>query len=424
MIKFILKGILRDKSRSMFPVMTVAAGAFLAVFFYAFMSGVFSDMFKTITLYDTGHVRVVTRAYHELIDQLPNDLAMLEADDMLAKLRAEKPEMLWTPRIRFGGLLDIPDENGETLSQGPVIGMGVDLRSPGSPEHQILEIKDKIIEGRMPEKKNELLITKGFAEKINAKVGDDATLISSTMYGSMAMHTFNISGIIEFGVVALDRNAIVADIEDVRLALDMENAASEIVGYTQDLLFDDEESLKIQQEFNKKYFNEKDEFSPKMISLRDGSGFGYYLDIMDYYFAIIIGVFMFAMSIVLWNSGLLNSLRRYGEIGVRLAMGEPKGVLYRRMILESIIIGIIGSAIGTVLGLAISYYLQIVGIDFGSMMQKSEIMIMNVYRCKVTLSSYYIGFMPGVLASALGTIFAGIGIYRRQTANLFKELEV
>jgi putative ABC transport system permease protein len=387
-------------------VRTVAAGAFLAVFFYAFMSGVFSDMFKTITLYDTGHVRVVTRAYHELIDQLPNDLAMLEADDMLAKLRAEKPEMLWTPRIRFGGLLDIPDENGETLSQGPVIGMGVDLRSPGSPEHQILEIKDKIIEGRMPEKKNELLITKGFAEKINAKVGDDATLISSTMYGSMAMHTFNISGIIEFGVVALDRNAIVADIEDVRLALDMENAASEIVGYTQDLLFDDEESLKIQQEFNKKYFNEKDEFSPKMISLRDGSGFGYYLDIMDYYL------------------GLLNSLRRYGEIGVRLAMGEPKGVLYRRMILESIIIGIIGSAIGTVLGLAISYYLQIVGIDFGSMMQKSEIMIMNVYRCKVTLSSYYIGFMPGVLASALGTIFAGIGIYRRQTANLFKELEV
>jgi len=296
--------------------------------------------------------------------------------------------------------------------------------SPDSPEHEILEIKDKIIEGRMPEKKNELLITKGFAEKINARVGDDATLISSTMYGSMAMHTFNISGIVQFGVAALDRSAVVADIEDVRIALDMEGAAGEIVGYTKDLLFADKEMVTIQQEFNKKYLDEKDEFSPKMIGLRDGSGFGYYLDIMDYYFVVIIGIFMFAMSIVLWNSGLLNSLRRYGEIGVRLAMGEPKGVLYRRMILESAIIGIIGSAIGTALGLAISYYLQIVGIDFGYMMQKSEIMIMNVYRARVTFGCYYMGFIPGVLASVLGTMFAGIGIYRRQTANLFKELEV
>lgn len=35
-------------------------------------------------------------------------------------------------------------------------------------------------------------------------------------------------------------------------------------------------------------------------------------------------IFIVAMSIVLWNAGLMGSLRRYGEIGIRLAMGEDK----------------------------------------------------------------------------------------------------
>jgi putative ABC transport system permease protein len=32
--------------------------------------------------------------------------------------------------------------------------------------------------------------------------------------------------------------------------------------------------------------------------------------------------------------------------------------------------------------------------------------------------------MPGLIAPLLGTMAAGIGIYRRQTSQLFKELEV
>jgi len=129
------------------------------------------------------------------------------------------------------------------------------------------------------------------------------------------------------------------------------------------------------------------------------------------------------MAIVLWNSGLLNSLRRYGEIGIRLAMGEPKGTLYRRMIAEAVFVGILGSIIGTVLGLAVSYYLQYVGWDMTGLMKNSEVLMQDVFRTRVTLASYYIGFVPGVIASVLGTMFAGIGIYRRQTSQLFKELE-
>jgi putative ABC transport system permease protein len=58
------------------------------------------------------------------------------------------------------------------------------------------------------------------------------------------------------------------------------------------------------------------------------------------------------------------------------------------------------------------------------MMQKSTIFISSVVHARVTPTSYYIGFFPGLIASVLGTMFAGIGIYKRQTSQLFKELEV
>ncbi|MBN2355983.1 FtsX-like permease family protein, partial [candidate division KSB1 bacterium] len=132
---------------------------------------------------------------------------------------------------------------------------------------------------------------------------------------------------------------------------------------------------------------------------------------------------IFAMSIVLWNAGLLGGLRRYGEIGVRLAIGEYKGHIYRSMVVESIVIGLAGSVIGTAAGVALVYYIQVHGIDFSSMFENSGLMINTVIRTHVTAQSYYLGFIPGLFATVLGTMLAGIGIYRRNTAQLFKEFE-
>jgi len=50
-------------------------------------------------------------------------------------------------------------------------------------------------------------------------------------------------------------------------------------------------------------------------------------------------------------------------------------------------------------------------------------MVSNVWRAQVTPASYVIGFIPGLLATFLGTSISGIGIYRRQTSTLMKELE-
>ena len=50
-------------------------------------------------------------------------------------------------------------------------------------------------------------------------------------------------------------------------------------------------------------------------------------------------------------------------------------------------------------------------------------MMPGVFRAQITNATWYIGFIPGLVSTQLGTMLAGIGIYKRQTAQLFKELE-
>ena len=204
----------------------------------------------------------------------------------------------------------------------------------------------------------------------------------------------------------------------------MEGAAGEILGYFNNGLYEDKKATALMTDFNRGYAADKDEYAPVMIRLRDQGGMAEYLDIANAMGAIMVSIFVMAMSVVLWNAGLLGGLRRYSEFGVRLALGEEKKHIYRTLLYEGLLIGIIGSIAGTAVGLGASYYLQVVGVDLGDMMQRSTLMMPSVVKTRITPVAFYIGFIPGVFSMVMGNALAGIAIYKRNTASLFKELEV
>jgi putative ABC transport system permease protein len=321
-------------------------------------------------------------------------------------------------------MLDAPDENGETRSQGPAIAVAADLLTPGSKEPERLNLENILVRGSLPDNPGEILISDKFATNLEVGPGDNVTLMGSTMYGSMTFYNFTIAGTIRFGVAVMDRGAIIVDISDAQAALDMDNASSEILGYLPGGHYISEEAAAVCNDFNNKYSDPGDEFSPVMLKMTDQNEIlQWYLAIMDNVSSLVAFIFIFAMSIVLWNTGLIGGLRRYGEVGIRLAIGESKGHIYKSMIYESLLIGIIGSAFGTVLGLLLSYWLQEKGIDVSGMMKGATMMMPGSFHARIIPEAYYIGFIPGLFSSTLGTMLSGIGIYRRQTARLFKELE-
>ncbi|MDG1039578.1 MAG: FtsX-like permease family protein [Polaribacter sp.] len=423
MIQFLLKGILRDRSRSLLPIIITALGVGLTVLLSGYMKGAFGDVIDQNARFETGHVKIMTQAYAENKDQIPNDLSLLEASKWVETLHTEFAEMQWIQRIKFGGLIDVPDADGNTKAQGPASGMALQLFDTNSGENERMNIEASLVIGTIPEKSGEAIIGHDFAAKLNLKLGDEITFFGSTMNGSMTFKTFVISGTIKFGTSVMDKGALLIDISDAQLMLDMENATGEILGYLKSGVYNEEVVSKITSTFNNKYKN-TDEFSPEMFTLREQNNLASMLDYGDVMSGLVIFIFVLAMSIVLWNTGLLGGLRRYQEFGIRLALGEAKSKIYGSMVLESVLIGIIGSALGTVIGLALTYYMQVVGIDISSYLESSSMIMPSIIRAKVTPELFYIGFIPGVLAMVFGTMLAGIGIYKRETATLFKELEV
>ena len=423
MIRFLFKGLLRDRNRSLLPILVVTAGVSLTVLLHCYITGVLGDMIEFSAKYTSGHVKIMTRAYAENKNQVPNDLALIEVNDLISNLQKDYPAMEFVQRINFGGLLDSPDENGETKKQGIVAGIAIDLISENSKEIDRLNIRKSLRKGRLPEKPNEVLISDEFADKLEVEPGGTVTLITSTMYGGMSIQNFVLAGTIEFGVQMMDRSGMIADISGIQNAMDMNDACSEILGFLNSPNYNDIQAMNVENTFNDKYSDPNDEFSPVMNRLKNDSLMAGYFDYVDGFVGFIIAIFILAMSIVLWNTGLIGGLRRYGEIGVRLAIGEEKGHIYRSMIFEAILIGIVGSFLGTLVGLGFSYWIQEVGIDVGNIMKSSKMMMPNVFRANITMPAYYLGFIPGLFSVVLGTMLSGIGIYKRKTAQLFKELE-
>ena len=425
MIKFLIKGILRDRSRSLFPIIIVTLTVAMIIFFKGFMMGILNGIINDTATISTGHLRVMTKAYEEEQQLFPIDLALLKTEQLMMDLHKEYPEYFWTPRIIFAGLLDVPNKNGETIEQGPTIAFGIDLLSPQSREIEMWKLEKKMTDGRLPELSSEVILSTKLAERLDLAPGMMVTFIGSTMHGAFTTFNFQVVGIFSLNMGPIDKEMMLLDISGARLALDMEDATSEVLGFTHSLYYEDSNAILISKKYNMNNSSD-DLFDPVMLALRDSHQMGTIVDVQTAAMKIILGIFLIIVMIVLWNMGLMSGLRRYGEIGMRLAIGESKGQVYRSMIMESFFIGLIATIFGTIIGLAITYYMQEVGIDYSKGLEnltRTSVVMSNVMYAKVTPDLYYIGFMPGVLATVLGTMLAGRAIYKREMAQLFKELE-
>ena len=235
--------------------------------------------------------------------------------------------MLWTPRIRFGGLIDIPDERGETRAQGPVVGFGVDLLRPGTAEPGTLNLPAAVIRGRLPARRGEALLSDELASRLGVRIGETATFIGSTRHGSFT--TSNLIVPAPSGSVS-PRSTAGRSSPTWRTCArpstwPMPRGRSWATSLTDSTMMKKQAASQLSQRPP----------TPRTPSLRPpirwenraGSGT---LDLYDYLTGVLLVIFIIVMSIVLWNAGLMASLRRYGEFGLRLAMGETGGGSTRR----------------------------------------------------------------------------------------------
>ena len=151
-------------------------------------------------------------------------------------------------------------------------------------------------------RKGEIVLSDAYAEKLKISPGDEITYFGTTMEGSMVFQNFVMTGTINFGSPLLDKGTFIMDIKDAQDMLDMEDGTGELLGYFNSKIYNDIKALQIAEEFNSQFINSKDEYAPIMVTLKQQNDLKTSLDFAESFNAIFIFIFIFAMSLVLWNT--------------------------------------------------------------------------------------------------------------------------
>jgi putative ABC transport system permease protein len=431
MIVFLFRGILRDKSRFLFPFSVVSIGVALVVALVGFMEGVFMGMIDMTAKLNAGHLRLVNKPFYDEEHLYPLDRALAAQKETSIWLKKNSTSNIeWSPRIRWGALIDVPDANGNTRSQTPVVGMALDLKSKNSSEVRRLKLKKSLIKGQLPQKSNEMLMGNSLAQDLNVTLGQSITIIGQSFDGGLVADNYLVVGLIRFGVTAMDKKMVLVDLADAQNTFYMENMVTDWLGYLpSSFSFNHYIKAKKSININLNTWMEnppndwaKDD-QPIAISILDQQNMGSMVKTFTVIKSSVVGIFTFLMILVLWNAGVLSGIHRYGEMGLRLAFGEPYWKLIFTLGIEGLFIGILGSIIGCFFGGSFAWYLQEVGLNMGDTFAKSGLMINDVVRARLTIDGFIQGILPGIFASVAGTLVASFAIFKRSEANLFRELE-
>ncbi len=431
MIRWVLQGILRDKNRSLFPFLVVTAGVALVVFTFGFMEGIFMGMIDSTANLDTGHLRLVNKPFYDEEHLNPMDRALTGQNETRNWLIANSdPKIKWAPRIRWGAIADVPDENGETRSQTPIIGMALDLLSPDSRELERLDLKNSLLDGRLPEAAKEILLGYELARTLDVELEQTITLLGQTFDGGLATDNYTVVGFVRFGVFAMDKKMALIDLADAQDSFYMEDTVTDWLGFLPShVAYKDYKNFKValQSRLSDLILHPPKDWAkddiPIVMSVLDQRNLDNLVNVFEMIKKIFVGIIVLLMVLVLWNAGLLNGIHRYGELGLLLAMGQTHAKLVWLLGIEAFAIGVLGALAGSLIGGGVVYYLQEVGINMGDAFAQTGMMMNDVMRGRVTAESFLLGAGPGIIASVLGSLFASVALFQRSEANLFRELE-
>ena len=200
----------------------------------------------------------------------------------------------------------------------------------------------------------EAVVGSALARNLKIKPGDEITVLGAGKDGSVAATILKVTGIFRSGSNDLDRYFVEIPLGTFQSTFSMGNSAHSIA-----VLGD---NPKQQSELLKQLRSDIDRKDLAVLGweqLMPGLKQGIQVDRVSGYFFYIILLVIIIFSI--FNTFLMSILERTKEFGLMLALGARPVRITTMVVLESFLLTIVGLSIGTLIGIAITYYLASIG---------------------------------------------------------------
>jgi len=366
------KDLSKRRRETLMVILAITIGVVGPLFTTALNNGM-QDAFvgNTVNVY-TGHMQIQPNTGDNVI---PN------SESVLSKVTGIKGIVGAAPRMN-GGV----DIESRTEKMGiAIFGVKPSLEEKASTLAKTVERGDFLDD----KDKNELLIGTSLSEVMKVDVGDTVLL----QYQNREPVEFRIKGIISTGTFELDRYAIIGSYDTVKELIEKDEASNIIIR-----LENPDDSLKyktiIQKETTLPNVKTWQELSAGMAGMIETFGV-----ISTMTSGVSVFVAAIAISLIIYTT-VKNKIR---EIGVIKAIGARGEMIMRIYLAEAIFIGVIGTSLGTIIGL---FFIH--GMQQNPLIMTPEYGMKLIIMPRISLESIIAADLSILLTCIIGGIYPAI----------------
>jgi len=393
----------KNKRRTILTLTTIVVGCMMIVFMNAFAKGGHDAIINDAVSSNTGHIQIHEKGFW---NNKGIEYAFKPTKKLMKKIVNDKRIQGYSERLYAGGLISNKDNT---------FGIVVQAVNPNL-EKSVTNIYTKIKKSGRYLNSDDLksaVIGETLAKNLDAKEGSTVTLVSQGFDGSIAADEFKIVGIFKSGNPEYDKTVMFIPLKHAK---DLFNSMGYINSIA--LKIDNTDDISSVKGDLKDFFKGQkievmawDDLMPELVQWIIMDDAGAYIFIALLYVVVAFGVL---------NTVQMSIFERIREFGVMLAIGtRPKQVL-AIVITETSFIALIGTALGIILGSALSYYFQVNPIEVGQYSKElavwgvsattmgASLTFRNIFWTSILTLFFSIVFsiMPARKASALNPIRA------------------
>src|SRR5574341_711627 len=340
------RNIWRHRRRTVIIVLAMGFSLALMMLYDGFIDGFNQAIYGNAIRVLGGNIQIHSAGYREKIDS--NPLLPLADDAAVVKAALSQPDVIAaTRRIVTGGLAS----NREGAFAISIIGIEPLAEQPVS------LIAQHIAAGRWlsAEDQDSILVGKGLADAMGIQVGDRITVVGSDIHKQNRQRTMTVIGIYDIGITATEKGTAYISLGEAQSLYGLPNQATEV-------------------DLTLKKLGEE----PSVIAALAPALPGYEVESWDKNYpdlkntidrkSAVMNVFG-VIIIMIAGIGILNLLlmaiyERTREIGILGALGLKPFQISILFVLEGVLMGLVGLAVGVALGLLINGIGGRVGMDF------------------------------------------------------------
>lgn len=393
------KNLSRSRIRTSVSIIAIAFAILAVVFARGLINGMLESFFENHIHYKAGHIRVIDEEY-KLKERLMSLNYTLDGfngkgyKEMSEKIKLVEGVEQVVPRLKFSAMVSLEDELVSMM------GWGVDPLE----EIKFMGIDKNITEGRMVQEGNrEVVMGAGLLEKIGREVGEKVTILYTTPFGSFKGSTFQIVGKYQSDLQVMNDTLFLLPLGQAQRILEMPGEVTELLLITPDY----DKAASVLPGLNE-LFSREDESGKYTLQIWNK---GYDLiELFDFAVKMYNSIYIFIIILscfVLVNTLIMIINERTREIGMMSALGLKSREILYLFTMEGATIGILGSALGTVLGGILTKVFSVVGIDYSAAfegIESTDFLMSPIYYTVFSLENLVFSFTLGVVITTIACV--------------------